>query len=211
MPMPPLSPTLRKAAVLISALDDRTADVLLEQMGPQQAALVRSALVALDDVPPAEQQAVLADFLRQQRRPDPAAGADDVSLELNAAAESVGGDVGSSAAVKDSAAPLAFLRDVAPQHLARILRTEQSQAIAVVIANLSAQHAADVLELLPSAAATDALSRMAWLDELTPEVAADLARSLREQLGPFGATSAAHRESLAHHSAVVAALHSRQR
>jgi flagellar motor switch protein FliG len=202
--MPPLSPTLRKAAVLISALDDRTADALLEQMGPEQAAKVRSALVALDDVPLAEQQAVLAEFLQQQGAPALTAASDgEVSLELHTEA--------AEPPAKAAASPLAFLREVAPQHLTRVLKTEQPQTVAVVIANLPAEQAADVLEQLPPSVATDALSRLAWLEELTPEIAADLARSLLVQLGPHAAPSDTFRESRAHHSAVVAALQVRQR
>ena len=61
-----LSPSLRKAAVLISALDEPTAERILQQMGADDAAKVRSALVELDDIPAEEQQQVLAEFLQQQ-------------------------------------------------------------------------------------------------------------------------------------------------
>ena len=39
-------------------------------------------------------------------------------------------------------------------------------------------------EQLPAELATEALERMAWLDELSPAVLADLARELRQQLAP---------------------------
>ena len=63
--MSKLSPSIRKAAILVATLDDRAADTLLEQMGDEMAARVRSALVELDDIPAAEQQAVL-DFARRK-------------------------------------------------------------------------------------------------------------------------------------------------
>ena len=53
-----LSPSIRKADILVSTLDDRAADALLEQMGDETAARVRSALVALEESPAEEQQAV---------------------------------------------------------------------------------------------------------------------------------------------------------
>src|SRR5262245_15581343 len=115
--MTPLSPTLRKAAVLVSALDDRTADALLDQMGPQQAAKVRSALVALDDISTAEQQAVLTEFLRQQSGSAPADVDDDVSLELNDAAQPSTGIPEKLDEPRDPQ-PLAFLHDTSPHHLA---------------------------------------------------------------------------------------------
>src|SRR5438477_9836622 len=80
-----LSPSLRKAAVLVSALDEPTADAILQQMSPEDAAKVRRALIELDEIPADEQQQVLADFLRQQGAPAPpdASAGDDVSLEIN--------------------------------------------------------------------------------------------------------------------------------
>ena len=198
--MTPLSPTLRKAAVLISALDDRSADALLEQMGPQQAALVRSALVALDDIPAAEQQAVLAEFLRQQTRPVADKIADDVELELHSAA--------APPAASPRPSPLAFLSQVSSQQLARVLRSEQAQTIAVVIANLPPERAAELLEQLPSALATDAVERLAWLDEVPHEVVADLSHSLRDRLRPY---LKGRGQAVRHQSAVLEALQARQR
>jgi len=200
--MQQLSPTLRKAAVLISALDDHSADALLEQMGPQQAALVRSALVALDDIPAAEQQAVLAEFLRQQADTACVADrhADDVALELHTA------DAPPTAT--SQRAPLAFLLEVAPPHLARVLRTEQAQTIAVVVANLPPARAAELLEQLPSALATDAVERLAWLDAVPPETIADLAHSLRQRLRPY---LSANGQATRHQTAVLEALQVRQR
>jgi flagellar motor switch protein FliG len=195
--MPPLSPALRKAAVLISALDERTADALLDQMGRQEAAKVRSALVELDEIPIVEQQAVLAEFLRQQ--------ADSgVSLELDSAVAPPA-ETGTP-----EAQPLAFLRDVAPHDLARVLRSEQPQTVAVVAAHLPPEQAAALLEQLPAMLSTDALERMAWLDDLTPEIAADLARSLRRQLGPC-LSSTPRPQSAAHRAAVLAAMQNRLR
>src|SRR6476659_4558543 len=80
--MSQLPPSLRKAAVLISALDEREADAILQQMSAEDAAKVRSALVELQDVPADEQQQVLADFLDTQNRsqqPKP----EDVGVDLD--------------------------------------------------------------------------------------------------------------------------------
>src|SRR6476620_1607924 len=86
--MSQLSPSLRKAAVFIAALDERAADAILQQMSSEDAAKVRSALVELDNVPAAEQRQVLADFLQAQsggRQPADAGGG--VDLELTPAVE----------------------------------------------------------------------------------------------------------------------------
>ena len=204
-----MSPTLRKAAVLISALDDRTADALLEQMGPDQAAKVRSALVELDDIPAAEQQAVLAEFMRQQGGKNTTESTDDVSLELGSAPETTTPLAKAAEATPAEISPLAFLVNVSPLHLARVLRNEQPQTVAVVVANLPPEPAAELLEKLPSTLATESLERLGWLETPTAQVLADVARWLQQQLGPAAANTAG-RESLAHHNAVLAALQGRR-
>src|SRR5438045_1403501 len=94
-----LSPSLRKAAVLVSALDEPTADAVLQQMSAEDSAKVRSALIELDEIPADEQQQVLSDFFRQQNAPpSPAAHAsDDVSLEIDPQLEQAAGEIPTAA------------------------------------------------------------------------------------------------------------------
>ena len=84
-----LPTTLRKAAILISTLDERSAEALLNQMDAEQAAKVRSALVELDNIAQGEEQQVLAEFLQQQGSPALARALhraeSEVELELSAA------------------------------------------------------------------------------------------------------------------------------
>jgi flagellar motor switch protein FliG len=209
--------SLRKAAVLIAALDERAADAILEAMSPEDAAKVRSALVELDEIPLEEQQRVLADFFKQQGSPalSMAAG-DDVALELSAAADATANEVTSAHAVQppllsSGEPPLAFLAHAPAHALAAVLRREHAQVAAVVISHLPPDRAALVLEGLPTGLATDALERMAWLDDIAPEVVADLARELRQQLAPHLRIQAADPAALGHLSAVLQAMGSRQR
>src|SRR4051812_42945744 len=184
-----LSPSLRKAAVLISALDEPTADAILQQMSPDDAAKVRSALIELDEIPADEQQQVLTAFLHQQQAPAPAAStaSDDVSLEIDPQLEAAAADppLFRPLASNVEESPFDFLHHVDPKALAVVLSREHPQTVAVVVAQLAAEQAAIVLQELPAALATDALERVAWLDELSPEIQVDLARGLRQQLAPY--------------------------
>ena len=215
--MTSLSPSLRKAAVLISALDERAAEAILEAMSPDEAAKVRSALVELDAIPAEEQQLVLAEFFKQQGAPALAvATAEGVALELSAAAEAGGREAALTQALTPqpslpAAAPLAFLVHVPAQALAAVLKREHPQVAAVVISQLPPDSAALVLEGLPAGLATDALERLAWLDDIAPEVVADLARELRQQLAPHLNIGAADGAALGHVAAVLQAMGSRQR
>jgi flagellar motor switch protein FliG len=214
--MTQLSPSLRKAAVLISTLDARTADAILQRMSADDAAKVRSALVELDDIPADEQDEVLAEFLRQQ---DASAlpPADDVALELDPAIEAAAATASSNNSPIATSRPavtdesLAFLEHIEPAAIASLLRREHPQTVAVVVAHLPPQHAAAVLERLPATLATEALERIAWLDDLAPETRADLARGLRHQLAPHLCAPRSGTPSLAHLTAVLEAMDFRQR
>ncbi|HID74770.1 MAG TPA: hypothetical protein EYP56_02090, partial [Planctomycetaceae bacterium] len=55
---------IRKAAILITALDRHAADRLLEGMRPEEAQRVRDAVFELGEVDPAERRRVIDEFLR---------------------------------------------------------------------------------------------------------------------------------------------------
>ena len=93
----------------------------------------------------------------------------------------------------------------------RCFSRELPQTVAVVVAHLPPSRAAAVLQELPSALATDALERIAWLDEPAAEIQTDLIRELRTQLAPHLRTATADATSLARLSAVLEAMDYRQR
>jgi flagellar motor switch protein FliG len=213
-----LSPSLRKAAVLISALDAEAADALLAQMSADDAAKIRRVLAALDDIPPDEQQQVLAEFLGEQGSSPSASSKipENVTLELDPALEdAVGMDrqapTPTSTQTAGNPASFAFLERVEPKAIATLLGRELPQTIAVVVAHLPPQQAAAVLQELPATLATDALERIAGIDEPSPEIQADLIRWLRRQLAPHLRTANADATSLAHLSAVLEAMDYRHR
>src|SRR5262245_31735331 len=228
-PMTNLSPSLRKAAILIAALDEDAAEELLAQMGAEQSAKVRSALMELAEIPLEEQQQVLAEFLQRQGSPATITSqADDVELALDPRLESEAGlalasqrapitsetkpTAGQDESDRSKACPtLDFLGDVPPEPLANLMRREHPQTIAAVVAHLSPEQAAEVLSCLPSELATDALARMASLGEVAPEVLADLVRGLRAQLAPYLGAATNEPASVARLAAVLGAMDYRQR
>jgi flagellar motor switch protein FliG len=216
-----MPPALRKAAILITALDTPTADALLAQMEPGQAQIVRSAVLSLGEVSPREQQQVLEEFFRQQGRSEASGASAAVTLELSPSVDPPAAPPAAASQrpeipppASDFAArgaarvddgeepPLAFLNEVDPSALAEVLRNEHPQTSAVVLAHLSPAHAATVLQQLPPELAIEALTRMAWLAPLAREVLLDLAQVLWRLLAPHR-TSAAALEKL---SAVLAAM-----
>jgi flagellar motor switch protein FliG len=170
--------SLRKAAILIAALDAPTADRLLEQMGDEQAARVRSAVMELHDVDPQEQDAILAEFFAG---PAPATrrASDDSGVELEVSDRSRQAEQAlASRPIKEHSAPFHFLQSAGSNELARRLRGEHPQLLAVVAAHLPAEKSAQFLEHLPAALQDDVIERLALLDDADPEIIAELEREL---------------------------------
>ena len=168
---------IRKAAILISTLDNASGDALLEQMGPEVAERVRNALMELEEIPEGEQQQVIADFMSRSAGDDDSGVEFDPSLTRRLEEEMPQGH-------KTDEPPFHFLRDAEPAMLAAYLEKEHPQTAAVVISHLPPEQAALVLEQMPAELSTEALRRMAWLDELSPEVLRDVQRELKAALLP---------------------------
>src|SRR5688572_25764505 len=60
---------LKKAAILLASLDDETADELVAQMEPEQAARVRRQMMSLGEIDPDVQRKVVAEFRRRDAPP----------------------------------------------------------------------------------------------------------------------------------------------
>jgi flagellar motor switch protein FliG len=168
-----MNPSLRKAAILVTALDPAAADQLLEQMGEQQAALVRSAVMELPEIDISEQEAVLAEFFGKpatNSEPD-----DGVELQLSGAQPAV-----PQRSDDRSANSFEFLQHVSGEVLARKLAHEHPQLIAVVVANLPAEKAAELLERLPRPLREEVLDRLTDLEDADAETLAELHRALKQ-------------------------------
>jgi flagellar motor switch protein FliG len=195
----PSSHGIRKAAVLVSSLDRKTAEVLLARMDSEQAQRVRRAASQIGPVDPREQEEVLSEFrglgpLVPEEHPP---GIElDASLARRLAA-SAGGEVPEEprmapqpAAAQTSVPPeppFRFLREAELEKLVKILATERPQVIALVLSHLPPQVAGNVLARLAPPAQVDVIRRLVDLEETDPEtlraVERGLQRRLSEQVG----------------------------
>jgi flagellar motor switch protein FliG len=174
---------LRKAAILLASLDDETADELLLQMEPEQAARIRREVVALDDIDPAVQRQVLAEFRRGQSPPPPR-DPYPTGIELDSGlAERIAS--GESAAVHEAAnaaaeepPPFRFLHQAEADTLVDYLKNERPQTIALVVSHLSPAQAAAVVDRLAPLVQAQVLRRLAELDSADPDILRDVERQL---------------------------------
>jgi flagellar motor switch protein FliG len=184
---------IRKAAVLVASLDQKTAEVLLARMGPQQAQRVRLAASQILAIDPQEQEEVLREFRRLGPLPEnhhPGIELDgDLARRL---AASSGGPVPEEPqpaprpAPREPAGPpeppFRFLREAELDKLVKILATERPQVIALVLSHLPPLSAGNILSRLTPPTQVDVIRRLVDLEETDPETLREVERGLERRL-----------------------------
>jgi flagellar motor switch protein FliG len=157
---------IRRAAMLVAALDADAADALLDRLSAEQAGLVRRVLVEIDDVDPHEQRTIIQAFLAA-----PAGRGGEPTVEF----------VAPEAPVPHvSQAPtFGFLHEADVEDLRELLAGERPQTVAVVISHLPADRAAEVLATLAPPLQADVCRRLASLHEADPDVLGDIEAGLQ--------------------------------
>jgi flagellar motor switch protein FliG len=202
----PLTP-LRKAAILLASLDDETADELLAQMEPEQAARVRREIVALDEIDPALQRQIVAEFRRGQSPPrDPY----PTGIELDSGlaeriARAEPSQMDEQPAAVEEPPPFRFLHQAEADTLVDYLRNERPQTIALVVSHLSPAQAAAVVDRLAPVVQAQVLRRLAELDFADPAVLRDIERQLESWISQQIRSREKRRAGLDALSAIVSA------
>ncbi len=88
-----------------------------------------------------------------------------------------------------STAGFTSLAKADPQQLSKFILAEQPQTIALILAHLDSSHAAQLLSLLPETLRVDVLTRMASLDEISPEVVSRISSVIEQRLKTLGTAS----------------------
>jgi flagellar motor switch protein FliG len=182
--MPSLSPALRKAAILISSLDARSADALLDQMEEAAARRVRDAVMWLDDIEPQEQERIIGEFLTGNETSAPFQATnysgDGVELIFSGAGAESPATANKSPAL--ATPPFEFLKEAAADVVARQLLREHPQTAAVVLAHLPPQRAADIASAMPPDVRSDVLRRIGDIDETDADIVREIERGLESVL-----------------------------
>lgn len=174
-----MQPAIRKAAILIQALDPSSADVMLAQLDSATARRVREAARKLPAIDTAEQQAVLEEFFTRGEDAPPraltpadriaATAADEVILEQR---------VPTPAARR----PFQFLEKVEITRLAARLRFEHPQTIAIVAAHAPRAVAAELVWRLPESLRNDVIVRVMDWQGTDPQLLAEVEKALEVSL-----------------------------
>lgn len=183
----------RKAAILIATLDTHTADALLGQMEPDEAASVRRAVLELDHVDDAERAAVIDEFFASA----PAGGGQDSEVKSTAPASQAGVELDESlrrrlaqnASMDDvpepappEVEPFEFLHDAAPDQVAGALSGESPQTAALVLSHVTPDHAARIIDQFDTDFQRDVLHRLVHLEQSHPEVVGEVHQGLKSRV-----------------------------
>ena len=158
---------IRKAAILLASLDGPLANQLAGQLPPSQMELVRQAMEGLGEIDPAEQQEVIDEFFRigpttPENEPE--------GIELGgtlAETLAIAGSNGVDQRPTTAAAglqPFHFLHNADVPSLVPFLEKERPQTIAIVLAYLPQDRAAQILTALRPKLQVEVLQRLADLD-----------------------------------------------
>jgi flagellar motor switch protein FliG len=88
-----------------------------------------------------------------------------------------------------STAGFTSLAKADPQQLSKFILSEQPQTIALILAHLDSSHAAQLLGLLPESLRVDVVTRMASLEEISPDVVTRISTVIEQRMKSLGTTS----------------------
>jgi flagellar motor switch protein FliG len=191
--MAPVSTTeqaspLRKAAILLITLGEETSAELMQQLSQAEVRQLCEETARVKEISGEQTESVLREFYQltsgakngrsgglefTQRMLTRVMGPDNAKKLLAEAANPVAAGF----------AKMEPLVKADPAQVARSLSTEHPQTIALVVAHLPTDQAASLLTELPASLRGEVVFRMARLDQITPEVVAQIAEAIGEKFG----------------------------
>ena len=181
---------IKKAAILLIALgSELSSQVLKREFSETEIEQLTMEISKLNHVPAETTIAVLDEFMElQQAREYLLHGGISYARELLEKA------VGSQRALEIldkltsnvESIPFGMLRDTDPKQLLNFIRDEHPQTIALILAHLSSQQAAAILEDLPPGLQSEISRRIAGIDRLAPDIVKRVESVLENKLLSVG-------------------------
>jgi len=175
-PDAPLSGVQRAAIVLLSLGEAQAAEVL-KHMGAKEVQKLGVAMTSVGGVTREAVTAVFDEFVDVLAQPSGlGSGADDYVRAV--LTQALGEDRASSLIDRillgRNTSGLDTLKWMEPRAIAELVRNEHPQIIAIVLAHLDGDQAAEVLKCLPERVRVDVLLRLATLDGIPPHALSEL-------------------------------------
>lgn len=193
MPVPHDLPGVRKVAILTMLLGEEHSSAIFKHLREDEIERIAREVSAIGSVSAAVGEQVLEEFHQMSQAVAYVThGGVDYAQRLLVKA------VGSDAARRiidrvvrsfQSTAGFTALSKADPQQLSKFILGEQPQTIALILAHLDARHAAQLVALFPEPLRVDVISRMANLDDISPDVVTRISSVIEQRLKTLGGTS----------------------
>ena len=185
---PALTPS-RKAAVLLALLGDDASTEICKHLGRDDLRLLAQEISDLDEITPDVATQVLQEY--QKLAVTPSAMAQGGPAFATKLFVKTLGDEGSRSLVEnvirakqEAAKNLEALEKADPKQLAKLLQEEHPQIAALILGHLNARITKAVLMLLPDETRTNAIKRLAQMQNFSPEIVNKVCARLLEKLKP---------------------------
>ncbi|HVW07890.1 MAG TPA: flagellar motor switch protein FliG [Bryobacteraceae bacterium] len=179
----------RKAAMFLMGIGDQLSVDIIRQLAPDEIRRINGEISALDAVPPEQMLSVFREFESMsassrffakggpesaRRLIEQAVGAEKTKLLLDGE--------GPKEEKIEPVGPEGPFADVDPQELAKVLREENPQTLALILANLAPAQAGPLMSSLQPEVRPQVALRIAMMDRISPDVFNRIAQAIRARL-----------------------------
>ncbi len=181
---------MQKSAILLVALGDDVSAELLRRLSDDEVESVTTAIAKLPAISVQQAEAVLAEFHAATSDPSRGGrGGSDFARRLITSAFGAEGAKKHLQRLPGSRdAGAGQLEKVDPQLLARLVRSEHPQTVALVLAHLNRGQSGAVLASMDPPLRADIAARIAQLDQISPEVVEKISAAIGAKLEALGGT-----------------------
>jgi flagellar motor switch protein FliG len=179
----------RKAAILALILGEDKAAQIFKFLREEEIERITKELAALGTVSTESGEKVLEEFHKMSLAAGAAHGSLDFAkalLQKSLSPESARRVLDRVIGSFESTAGFTALEKADPQQLSKFILGEHPQTIALILAHLNATNAARLVTLLPDTLRADVLTRMANLEEISPEVIRSISAVIDQRLKTLG-------------------------
>lgn len=173
-----------RAAIFLMSLGEDEAASVLKHLGPKEVQLLGSTMTTLQNISREQVQTVLDDFVTTvQGQTSLGIGSTDYirTVLVKALGEDKAGGIIDRILMGGSTRGLEQLKWLDPKTIAEMVRLEHPQIIAIVLAYLDSDQAAQVIMELPERLRPDILMRVATLEGIQPAALQELDEIMEKQ------------------------------
>jgi len=175
---------VQRAAVLLLSLGEADAAEVLKHMDPKEVQKIGIAMATMTGISREQVERVMDDFNTELgSKTSLGVGADDYirNVLVQALGEDKAGGLIDRILLGRNTTGLDTLKWMDPRAVADLVRNEHPQIIAIVMAHLDNDQAAEALKLLPERTRADVLMRIATLDGIPPNALNELNEIMERQ------------------------------